>query len=353
MRLQGLIGVSLLLSTACTSLPAPSPESVHTAIPSSESRSQVPSPTAITPGTATPDLSEKGTWLERASMPTARSEMPAVELNGLIYVPGGFGPEPAGLANGYGPVNTFDVYNPRTDEWQSLAPMPQPRHHLMVTAYQGKIYAFGGFIDPWITQSNTWVYDPVTDQWSVLRPMPAPRTAGAAVTLGDSIYLVGGTTSQAGAILPTWRYNPASDTWKDVAALSQPREHNAAVVLNGKIYALGGRWTTNYSSVEIYDPSSNHWTMGASMQFERAGFGATVMNGRIYVGGGELIDVLKTLNSVEVFDPETGTWSSLPDMPRRLHGVPLIGIGNTLYILGGSGRSADVINWGRVYALHP
>jgi hypothetical protein len=40
-------------------------------------------------------------------------------------------------------------------------------------------------------------------------------------------------------------------------------------------------------------------------------------------------------------------------MPARLHGVPLIGVDGVLYILGGSGRSADVINWGRVFALRP
>jgi N-acetylneuraminic acid mutarotase len=225
--------------------------------------------------------------------------MPAVELNGLIYVPGGFGRRPDGLANGYGPVTSFDAYDPAMNSWKALAPMPEPRHHQMLAAYSGKLYVFGGFLDPWLTQSNAWVYDPATDHWKVLHPMPAPRTAGAAVALDHYIYLIGGSTSQAGTVLPTWRYDPSTDTWQDRAPLAQPREHDAAVTVDGKIFALGGRWTTTYASTEIYDPASDSWAAGPSMQFARAGFGATVLDGRVYVAGGELIDSLKTLNTIQ------------------------------------------------------
>src|SRR6266498_2286507 len=205
----------------------------------------VPVPATQTPmvlaqlivASATLEGSSAGAWSQKASMLTNRSEMPAVELNGLIYVPGGFGPMRGGLANGKGPVDTLDVYDPFANQWRTLAPMPDGRHHEMITAYKDKIYVFGGFLDPWLTQSNAWVYDPKTNQWTVLKDMPAPRTAGAAVTLNDAIYLVGGTTSKAGAILSTWKYNPETDTWQEVAPLQEPREHNTAVVLNGKIYA--------------------------------------------------------------------------------------------------------------------
>ena len=77
------------------------------------------------------------------------------------------------------------------------------------------------------------------------------------------------------------------------------------------------------------------------------------MDGKIYVAGGELIEVLQTLNSVEVLDPASGSWLQLPSMPYRLHGVPLVGINGKLFVIGGSARSADVINWGRVFAYQP
>ena len=285
-------------------------------------------------------------------MLTPRSEMPAIELNGLIYVPGGFGPVRGGLANGKGPVTSFDVYDPRTDTWTALAPMPEARHHMMLAAYKDKLYVFGGFAGVWETYSNVWVYDVATNTWEVRNPMPASRTAGAAVTLGDFIYLVGGTTSRAGGILPTWRYDPATDLWTDLAPLQEPREHLNAAVLDGKIYALAGRWTTTLNSIEIYDPATDQWTYGPAMNDIRAGFGATVMDGKIYVAGGEIIETSKTVKSMEAYDPGTKTWSYLEEMPLRLHGVVLCGLDHTLFVIGGSGRAADVIGVGELTRRH-
>jgi N-acetylneuraminic acid mutarotase len=345
MKTGNLFVLAIFILTACS-------PSATTSLPTVNPTLVAPTP-MLEIASSTPDLSARDMWIPRAPMLTTRSEMPAVELDGLIYVPGGFGPMRGGLANGKGPVETLDVYDPVANQWRALAPMPDRRHHEMITVYKDKIYVFGGFLDPWLTQSNAWVYDPKTNQWTVLKDMPAPRTAGAAVTLNDAIYLVGGTTSKAGAVLPTWKYEPETETWQDVAVLQEPREHNTAVVLNGKIYALGGRWNQDLNSVEIYDPASDQWTFGPPMEVARAGFGATVLDGKIYVAGGEWINTLKTLNSVEVFDPSTSTWSVLPNLPMKLHGVPLVGLDGMLYVMGGSTRSADVINPGKVFALRP
>ena len=170
MKTRILLVLAMLILTACSpAVNASTPTATKT----------IPTPTQISATTSpTPDLSAKNIWIPRAPMLTARSEMPAVELNGLIYVPGGFGPVRGGLANGKGPVDTLDVYDPVTDQWRTLAPMPDRRHHEMITVYKDKIYVFGGFLDPWLTQSNAWVYDPRVNQWTVLKDMPAPRTAG-------------------------------------------------------------------------------------------------------------------------------------------------------------------------------
>ena len=65
-------------------------------------------------------------------MISARSETAAVVINGLIYVPGGYGNERA-----------LEVYDPAQDSWRALAQMPEGRHHLMTTAHNGKVYVFG------------------------------------------------------------------------------------------------------------------------------------------------------------------------------------------------------------------
>ena len=58
--------------------------------------------------------------------------MPAIELNGLFYVVGGFGPVTDGSANGKDAVETFEAYNPKADQWIALVPTPEARDHSMI-----------------------------------------------------------------------------------------------------------------------------------------------------------------------------------------------------------------------------
>ena len=58
-------------------------------------------------------------WSRLTSMPTPRSEVAAVELDGKIYVFGGFGR--GAVAN--------EAYDPATDTWSRLAPIPRSVDH--------------------------------------------------------------------------------------------------------------------------------------------------------------------------------------------------------------------------------
>ena len=79
----------------------------------------------------------------------------------------------------------FDATSGR---WAKKKPMPEPAHHVMAAAVNSKIYVFGGFVSPtgggeaaeggWQPTSASWVYDPQSDAWTALAPMPTPRGAG-------------------------------------------------------------------------------------------------------------------------------------------------------------------------------
>ena len=292
-------------------------------------------------------LSQNAGWRQHTSMPNPRSEMPAAEWAGLIYVPGGYG-------GGFVTEATFEVYDPVSDAWASLAPMLEGRHHLMATAHQGKIYAFGGgrSLQDRRPTNTAWVYDPAVNAWDELANMPERRIAGAAVSLGDYIYIVG----WRGATANLLRYDPATDAWASLAPLGQLREHTAAVVLDGKIYALAGRWqgVGELDSVEVYDPATDRWSPGISLDHARGGHAAAVLDGKIYVMGGEVLTgTTLALDSVEVFDPATGSWSPGMPMPVALHGLPAIGLDGRVYALGGSDRAGAIENHGRVFSLRP
>ena len=79
-------------------------------------------------------------WSMGAAMPLARSEHAVAELDGRIWVLGGYPP-------GRLPSNLVQIYDPATSRW-SLGPrLPQPIHHTHVAAVGGRLYVIGGEID--------------------------------------------------------------------------------------------------------------------------------------------------------------------------------------------------------------
>ncbi|MGH2525097.1 MAG: kelch repeat-containing protein, partial [Anaerolineales bacterium] len=201
MLIRILLSLALFMLAACTSGPTPSatpstaprpsdtavlpaPTPAATDAPSPETAA--PTATSIAASTAAPPTLQAGTWVQRSSMSHPRSEMPAAALDGLIYVPGGFGVTDVGLIGG---TATLEGYDPAADVWRTLAPMPQPRHHLMAVAHNGKLYIFGGAQGGFSPTATAWVYDPAADAWADLAPLPEPRMSGAAVALGDYLYV--------------------------------------------------------------------------------------------------------------------------------------------------------------------
>ena len=192
-------------------------------------------------------------------MPTARSEMRVAVVDGIFYVPGGFG----GLTS-------FEAYDPANDSWTVLAPVPEPAHHMMVTGHSGKVFVFGGGPDlSWQATASIFVYDPATDAWAEAGSMPERRMSGEAVSLGDFIYLVGGT----GGTTALLRYDLAEESWAVMPGPVQPREHVAAVAFNDELWVIGGRWggTGALATVEIFDPVSGAWRDGPALNEAAAG----------------------------------------------------------------------------------
>ena len=274
-------------------------------------------------------------------MPTARSEMRAAVLDGVFYVPGGFG----GLTD-------FAAYDPENDSWTELAPLPEPAHHMMVTAHNGRVFVFGGGPDlSWQATSSIFVYDPATEVWTAAGAMPERRMSGEAVSHGDFIYLVGGT----GGTTAMLRYDPVEEAWSVLPGPAQPREHVAAVAFNDELWVIGGRWggTGALATVEIFDPASGTWRDGPEMIEARSGFGAAAVGRGIIVAGGEILGARpwKALASAEAYDTVSGAWTLLAELPAGIHGMPVVGYEGTAYVLGGSDRAGGIDNRGRVLRL--
>jgi N-acetylneuraminic acid mutarotase len=95
------------------------------------------------------------------------------------------------------PAGVAEVYDPPRNVWRIIAPIPAGRSPMAAAAgSDGRIYAIGGtlpccFGPPTLNMVD--VYDPGTDRWETVAPVPTARQDLAAVIGSDGrIYAIGG-----------------------------------------------------------------------------------------------------------------------------------------------------------------
>ena len=146
---------------------------------------------------APPAPSGANPWVQGAPFPEASEEVLGATAAGKLYV---F----AGLAPGWKPKAMVFEFDPASNQWTKKRPMRLPSHHVAFTTLNNKIYAFGGFNLPetgapaWNALDKSWEYDPATDEWKELAPMPTKRGAASAAAAGGKIYVTGGAASLPG-----------------------------------------------------------------------------------------------------------------------------------------------------------
>jgi len=257
-----------------------------------------------------------GQWVSLAPMPSERQEVAAALFNGKIYVI-------AGYDGARVPTNTVDVYNPPTNSWATVQPIPIANDHNSAAVAAGKLYSFGG------TRTETFVYDPVNNSWSEVASSLSAHRYPAVGVINDKIYVAGGGSAAMEV------YDPIANVWTFVASMSVARNHNPGGVINGKLYVAGGRGTPEAeTALEVYDPATNSWTTLAPMPTGRSGGAAAVVQGELYVMGGEGVQGMYP--HVEVYNPGTNTWRRIQDMAVPRHGIVAPVIGNKIYVPAGA-----------------
>jgi len=133
-------------------------------------------------------------WSTRAEMPTARNHAAAGVVNGRIYVIGGrLGSVFITTATN---TDIVEEYDPATNQWgRLLAPMPNARSAVAWGVHDGRIYVVGGEMrtrDLWGTFTAVDAYEPKTNSWIRMPPMPMPRHGLAADFIGNRLHIVSG-----------------------------------------------------------------------------------------------------------------------------------------------------------------
>ena len=133
-------------------------------------------------------------WTVLPDLPTQRNHLGVAAIGERIYVAGGrFG---GGVGSEM--TDVLEIYDPRANTWTSGAALPAPRAGVASVSANGCLYLIGGEgndADPRGIFDRNEVYDPGTDTWQILPPMPLPThgLSGAAY-LDGWIHVPGGAT---------------------------------------------------------------------------------------------------------------------------------------------------------------
>jgi hypothetical protein len=277
--------------------------------------------------TSTPPIGGGGLeWRDLAPTPSKRTEVATAVGGPFIYVMGGF-------ADSEETVGTVEVYDTRTDVWETGPELPVPVNHPMAAGFQGEPYVFGGYTGPGLAAPSDRAFVLRGGRWLELPRMPETRAAGGAAAVDDRIYVSGG-VGPGGLATTTMVFDPTAGQWSTLPGVPTPREHLGVAGGGQRLYVVGGRTSEgNLGTAEAFDTDTGRWTSLPEMPTPRGGLAAAATDNDFVVAvGGE---AESTFDEAEAFDAERGAWRSLPVLPTARHGLGVAAVGNIVYVIAG------------------
>ena len=276
---------------------------------------------------ANPEKEIKGQWIQNGTMLNTRNNAGSTQLDGIIYVIGGY------YASKISSIN--EAYNPKTGNWVIRTSMPTARYGVGVANVNGKIYAIGGY-DGSNFLSTVEEYDPNTDSWVTKTAMPTPRNYFGIAVLNGKIYAIGG-FNKSGYLNTVEEYDPITDKWTTKVSMPTARKGLGLAALNDKLYAIDGYNGTALGNVEVYDQTTDKWLNKGELGISRYSMKTVVTNERIFIIGG-LSSNDFNLSIVEEYNPATNTYVTLNSLPTANYEFVVEAVDNNLYVIGGSNK---------------
>lgn len=261
-----------------------------------------------------------GAWATLPSMSYFRSsEGVAVGGDGRIYAFGGNGglaSDPNGDTDEL--LATAEAYDPSTSRWQGVAALPTAREGMATvgdtgTDGNGDIYVIGG----WDAVGDGYLadnlrYDPSTDTWATMAPMPTPREYASAVVGSDGdIYVIGG-MDDTGALSTVEIYDPSTNHWSTGPSLTTAEWGGTAAAVKNRVFLFGGYDDTDavaLADTQVLTIGGSSWGSDTAMPRVRyLGAAAVSQSLKVWVFGGiGGADGSSFLKAVDVFSSVDGT----------------------------------------------
>ena len=183
------------------------------------------------------------TWSEGPALPAKRGGGALVALGRTLHFFGGVVREGGEYLEDTGDHWVLGLDDPTG--WEAAPPMPNPRNHITGVALNGKAYAIGGQHlgnEETGNQVTVQAFDPSTNAWTELAPLPLPlsHTEASSFVRNGRILVVGGVTQDSEEVASVLEYDPADDTWRELTPLPEVRQSPIAGAVGETIVVSTG-----------------------------------------------------------------------------------------------------------------
>jgi N-acetylneuraminic acid mutarotase len=147
--------------------------------------------------------------------------------------------------------------------------------------------------------------------------------------------------------------------WERLKDLPRPRGEFAAAFVGKlcatqsgcttqgqRIYVTGGLGGIGKTSkdVDVYDITEDSWSRGPSLPEARQHPGAAGIGNTVFVSGGSTSATnWKPESNLWELKPGATSWEKLPDMPEGRMAHQMVALGGKLYVIGGRGATSNVL----------
>jgi N-acetylneuraminic acid mutarotase len=243
-------------------------------------------------------------WRRAADLPVPMHHANAAAAAGKIYVLGF-------LAAGFVESERAFSYDPSANEWTEIAPLPEQRRRgaSVTVSLDDTIYVVGG-LRGLSSVADVDEFDPSTNTFRPLPPLPRRMDHGVGGAFDGKLFVAGG---RAGGITShTDRFDVfdlATGEWTVGPSMPTSRAGAAAAMLLGRLYVFGGEGnradpvTGLFEAVEVYDVMLDRWFSLTPMDPPRHGMGAAETTDRIIVPGGATVEGFGATAMSEAFIP--------------------------------------------------
>lgn len=197
-------------------------------------------------------------------------------------------------------------------------------------------YVFGGIDGTFLVSAKSWRYDAASNAWTRLADMPAGSEAPSAVCHQGRVYVMGGSGTEQ-----FYTYDLVTDTWATGVPLPRGVEGAAAAAWGGKVYLVGGDddfapFTGVSDRVDIYDIASGTWSQGTPLPVAVSSPGYVQLGPYLYLVGGWGVDApLINVSATQRYDLETDTWELGPAFASARADLALAATAQALYAMAG------------------